>query len=41
MLERKNGAVMKNLSQMVLGRAMTATDTLTALMTVVGAGKKW
>jgi hypothetical protein len=31
----------KNLSQLVLGRAGTATDTLTALITVVGAGKKW
>jgi hypothetical protein len=40
MLERKNGAVVKNLSQMILGRTPTDADTLTAVVTVVG-GKKW
>jgi hypothetical protein len=32
---------MKNLSQAVLIRAMTAAGTITTLIAVVGAGKKW
>jgi hypothetical protein len=40
-LERKNGAVVKSVSQTVLIRAVTAEGTLTALVEVVGAGKKW
>jgi hypothetical protein len=31
----------KNVSQTVLVRAMTAAGTITALIAVVGAGKKW
>jgi hypothetical protein len=33
--------MMKNRTQMVLVRAMAAAGTITTLMTVVGAGKKW
>jgi hypothetical protein len=32
---------MKNCSQMILVRAMAAAGTITALVAVVGAGKKW
>jgi hypothetical protein len=35
------GGMMKNQIQMVLVRAMAAPDTITTLIPVVGAGKKW
>jgi hypothetical protein len=41
MLARKNGAIVKKLSQIAFVRATTAAVTLTTLVTVVGAGKKW
>jgi hypothetical protein len=33
--------MMKNRAQLVLVRTMAAAGTITALITVVGAGKKW
>jgi hypothetical protein len=35
------GGTMKNLSQTVIVRAMTAAGTITTLIAVVGAGRKW
>jgi hypothetical protein len=32
---------MKNLSQTVIVRAMTAAGTITTLIAVAGAGRKW